>query len=737
MFRGSIKASKLNQLTRFNALFTKIRHYSILTSQAHSQSISEPNDYGDGDGQYANFSWDNLGFNFIPTDYMYMMKCSKGENFSQGNLHRCGNIELSPASGILNNGQGLFEGLKAYRTDDGCLLLFRPEQNALRMKIGAERMCMPAPSVEQFVDAVKQTVIANKRWVPPPGKGSLYVRPLLMGTGPSLGAAPASEYTFLIYASPVGSYYKEGMKPTHLVVEDKLHRAFPAGTGAVKSITNYSPVFKAQNQAKTKGFSDILFLDAVNGKYIEEVSSCNIFIVKENVISTPETHGTILNGVTRRSIIDIARSFGYQVEERVIPVEDLLEADEVFCTGTAVVVNPVGSITYKGKRVEYKTGAEATSQKLYKTLTGIQTGVIEDKMGWVQPAYCWRQIHGENDWKGMLGPMDPLLRLELIRYGEMAKACYDAFKSSRFCKNNGSCKLTTSDFFESLKMGNPGYEVKSYLFATSKMSWWGKILSTKAKWIGYVAVSNDETSKRLGRRDIAIAWRGTETLFEWIADFKYSLEPISADQDPTIKVESGFLHLYTGKDESCDDSKYSAREQILTGVKKLIQMYPNEELSISITGHSLGSTLAILSAHDIVERGLNVTDNSRTVPVCVFSFSGPRVGNVRFKKKLEGLGVKVLRIVNAKDIVPNLPRIICNEKLPKLLMSWSYSHVGVKLILGHEIKCYNPICAHNLENLLCLLKNDNMHQHHSFSNLFKLEHKQQELDDQESCTSES
>ncbi|XP_024027203.1 branched-chain amino acid aminotransferase 1, mitochondrial isoform X3 [Morus notabilis] len=301
------------------------------------QTSGETTPHRDGE-QYANVNWDELGFDAVPTDYMYVMKCSIEEgDFSHGKLIPYGNIELSPSAGVLNYGQGLFEGLKAYRREDGRIQLFRPEQNALRMKMGAERMCMLSPTVEQFVDAVKQTVIANNR----------FGRPALK-----------------------------------LFVEDKLQRAMPGGTGGVKSITNYSPVYLAQTKAKAKGYSDVLFLDSAHGKYVEELAVCNIFIVKGNVVSTPAIQGTILPGVTRKSIIEIALGFGYQVEERLIPVEDLLEADEVFCTGTAVIVNSVGGVTYQDKRVEYKTGKETLSKKLYETLIGIQTGRVEDKMGW-------------------------------------------------------------------------------------------------------------------------------------------------------------------------------------------------------------------------------------------------------------------------------------------------------------------------------------------------------------------
>ncbi|XWS45088.1 hypothetical protein CRYUN_Cryun15aG0106700 [Craigia yunnanensis] len=379
--------------TRFSSLqFLKLQK-QVLAS-ASCRNVNETNSpfrsaavlsdsYSTEASELADIEWDNLGFGFLPTDYMYMMKCAQGGNFSKGELQRFGNIELSPSAGVLNYGQGLFEGMKAYRKEDGNILLFRPEENALRMRLGAERMCMPSPTVEQFVKAVKETVLANKRWVPPPGKGSLYIRPLLMGSGAVLGLAPAPEYTFLIYVSPVGNYFKEGVAPINLIVEHELHRATPGGTGGVKTIGNYAAVLKAQSAAKAKGYSDVLYLDCVNKKYLEEVSSCNIFMVKGNVISTPAIKGTILPGITRNSIIDVARSQGFEVEERLVPVDELLDADEVFCTGTAVVVSPVGSITYKGKRVSYGVdGFGAVSQQLYSVLTRLQMGLIDDKMNW-------------------------------------------------------------------------------------------------------------------------------------------------------------------------------------------------------------------------------------------------------------------------------------------------------------------------------------------------------------------
>ncbi|KAL8154062.1 hypothetical protein V2J09_011822 [Rumex salicifolius] len=324
------------------------------------------------DDECADIDWDNLGFGLVPTDFMYTMKCSEDVNFSKGQLSRYGNIELSPSAGVLNYGQGLFEGMKAYRRQDGRLVIFRPEENAMRMQMGANRMCMPSPSVDQFIDGVKETALANKRWIPPHGKGSLYIRPLLLGTGPILGLAPAPDYTFL-----------EGTAPLNLFVENEYDRASRGGTGCVKTISNYGPALRPLTRAKSRGFSDVLYLDSVHGKYVEEVSSCNIFIVKDGMIFTPSTNGTILSGVTRKSAIEIARDLGYKVEERLIPVEELINADEIFCTGTAVVVAPVGSVTYQGKMFEFETGENSVFNKVLSTLVGIQNGTVEDQKGWV------------------------------------------------------------------------------------------------------------------------------------------------------------------------------------------------------------------------------------------------------------------------------------------------------------------------------------------------------------------
>ncbi|KAH0921163.1 hypothetical protein HID58_021181, partial [Brassica napus] len=355
--------------------------YNAQAASALQEERKKPT-YQD-DNEYADMDWDNLGFGLTPADYMYVMKCSKDGEFTKGELSRFGNIQLSPSAGVLNYGQAIYEGTKVYRKENGKLLLFRPDHNAVRMQLGAERMLMPSPSVDQFVDAVKQTAFANKRWVPPSGKGSLYIRPLLMGSGPVLGLAPAPEYTFIIYASPVGNYFKEGTAALNLYVEEEYVRAAPGGAGGVKSITNYAPVLKALSRAKSRGFSDILYLDAVKKKYLEEASSCNVFVVKGRTISTPATNGTILEGITRKSVMEIASDQGYKVVEKAVHVDEVMDADEVFCTGTAVGVAPVGTITYQDKRIRYETGDESVCQKLRSVLVGIQTGTIEDTKGWV------------------------------------------------------------------------------------------------------------------------------------------------------------------------------------------------------------------------------------------------------------------------------------------------------------------------------------------------------------------
>lgn len=337
----------------------------------------------------ANIDWDSLGFGLKDVaGTMYTAQWTADKGWDQGALQPYGPITVMPSAQVLNYGQAIFEGMKAQHTAKGRVVVFRPDQNAARFKAGAARMSMPAVPEDQFVEAVKAVVRANVDYVPPLGKGSLYLRPLLLGTGPILGLGPAPSYTFTIFGAAVGAYFKGGqLTPIDLIVEERFHRAAPGGMGGTKAAGNYSPVLVTQLEAKKNGFADVVYLDAKTDTYLEEVSSCNIFCVKGKTIKTPPLAGTILPGVTRRSIIELARARGYDVQEAPVSVHEAMEADELFTTGTAVVVCSVGSMTYQGKRRQYVEPGQAgkVALEMYQSLTGIQTEQAEDRFGWVVP----------------------------------------------------------------------------------------------------------------------------------------------------------------------------------------------------------------------------------------------------------------------------------------------------------------------------------------------------------------
>ncbi|XP_044468340.1 phospholipase A1-Igamma3, chloroplastic-like [Mangifera indica] len=341
----------------------------------------------------------------------------------------------------------------------------------------------------------------------------------------------------------------------------------------------------------------------------------------------------------------------------------------------------------------------------------------------------WKEIQGSNNWEGLLDPMNSHLRREIIRYGEFSQACYDSFDFDPHSKYCGTCKYQGAHFFEKLDMANHGYQISRYLYATSDInlpnffqkSKLSSVWSTHANWMGYIAVAIDEEEiKRLGRRDIVVAWRGTVTYLEWIYDLKDILCSANFTDDPSIKMELGFYDLYTKKEDSCQYCSFSAREQVLAEITRLLEYYDGEEISITFTGHSLGAALAIISAYDVAELGLNVTKDDvastrNDIPITVYSFAGPRAGNLKFKERIDELGVKVLRVVNVHDKVPTVPGILANEKLQfqKYLeettkFPWSYAHVGVELALDHR---HSPFlkdtkdfaCSHNLEALLHLI----------------------------------
>jgi branched-chain amino acid aminotransferase len=328
--------------------------------------------------------WDSLTFSLTPTDTMYLTETKQGDAWMPGDLRPYGNMSISPAAGVLNYGQGLFEGMKAYRTTNGKVVFFRPEENARRMQRGADRLKMPPVPESVFVDAVEQVVAANLSWIPPMGKGALYVRPLLMGSGPVLGVAPAPSYTFLVYATPVGPYFKGGVTAIDLLISEEHHRAAPGGSGGVKAIGNYAPGMMPSKKAKAAGFSEVIYLDAETHSYIEEVGAANFFCLKDGKLYTPELTGTILPGITRDSIIKLARNNGMEVIETKVSAEFAMDADEAFCCGTAAVISPIGSITKNNNKAVFGNGEPGkVTTTLYNQLTGIQNGSIEDTFGWL------------------------------------------------------------------------------------------------------------------------------------------------------------------------------------------------------------------------------------------------------------------------------------------------------------------------------------------------------------------
>ena len=328
--------------------------------------------------------WDKLTFSLTPTDTMYVATTTAEDPWMPGDLRPYGNISISPAAGVLNYGQGLFEGMKAYRTAKNRVVFFRPDETARRMQRGADRLKMPPVPEAIFIDAGEQVVQAYIDYLPPMGRGAMYVRPLLMGSGPVLGVAPAPSYSFMIYVTPVGPYFKGGMKAIDLLISNEFHRAAPGGSGGVKAIGNYAPGMMPSRIAKSKGYAEVIYLDARTSTYIEEVGAANFFCVKDNVLYTPELTGTILPGITRASIIALARHLGYDVHEEKVSAEFAMSADEAFCCGTAAVISPIGSITHDDKKVTYGDGTPGImTTTLYDMLTGIQNEKQEDIFGWL------------------------------------------------------------------------------------------------------------------------------------------------------------------------------------------------------------------------------------------------------------------------------------------------------------------------------------------------------------------
>ncbi|KAE8665584.1 Phospholipase A1-Ialpha2 [Hibiscus syriacus] len=322
----------------------------------------------------------------------------------------------------------------------------------------------------------------------------------------------------------------------------------------------------------------------------------------------------------------------------------------------------------------------------------------------------WREVQGSNNWENLLEPLDPLLREEIIRYGEFVAACYKAFDLDPNSKRYWNCRYGKKSILKGVGMENSGYKVTKYIYATPDINIPTQNGASRGRWIGYVAVSSDETVKWLGRRDLLITFRGTVTNHEWLTNFMSSLTPARLnphDSRPELQVESGFLSLYTSGESDSKFGLESCREQLLAEVSRLLNEYKGQELSITLAGHSLGSALALLLAYDMSELGLNKpvnSDNNKRIPVTVFSFGGPRVGNLSFKQRCDELGIKVLRVVNVNDPITKLPGVFLNENFTKSPWRCScYVHVGVELALDF-FDVRNPPCVHDLETYINFLK---------------------------------
>ena len=331
-----------------------------------------------------------LGFGHIFTDHMFIMNYDTGLGWHDARIVPFGEISLYPAAMCLHYGQEIFEGLKAYRTADGSVQLFRPDENFKRMNVSNERMVIPPVNEEDCLQALKELVKVEEDWVPHTEGASLYIRPFIISTDPYVGVRPADHYLFMIILSPSGAYYSTGLNPVKIYVEKKYVRAVRGGTGFAKTAANYAISLKGQQEAHEQDYEQVLWLDGVEQKYVEEVGSMNIFFVIDGEVVTPQLTGSVLPGITRKSAIEICKKRGYKVSERRISIEEVAQAydnghlDEVFGTGTAAVISPVGHLKWGDKIMtinDNKIGP--ISQMLYDTLTGIQWGTLEDEFGWI------------------------------------------------------------------------------------------------------------------------------------------------------------------------------------------------------------------------------------------------------------------------------------------------------------------------------------------------------------------
>ena len=334
---------------------------------------------------------DELGFGSVFSDHMFVMDYTDKDSWHNFRIVPYGNIEINPAASCLHYANEVFEGMKAYRWADGSVHLFRPYENAKRINISAERISLPQIPEDIFVEAVREVVKVDKNWVPSGAGTSLYIRPLLFSTDPELALHGIHQAMFIIILSPSASYFAEGIKPVKIMLETEDVRAVRGGTGYTKCGGNYAASNRAGDKALEKGYSQVLWLDGVERKYIEEVGAMNVMFKINGTVVTPALTGSILGGITRKSCLELLKHWGIPAEERLLSVDELIGAaesgklEEAFGTGTAAVISPIGELAYQGKKYtvnDFKIGTVA--QKLYDELTGIQWGTKPDPFGWTE-----------------------------------------------------------------------------------------------------------------------------------------------------------------------------------------------------------------------------------------------------------------------------------------------------------------------------------------------------------------
>jgi branched-chain amino acid aminotransferase len=332
----------------------------------------------------------NLVFGKQFTDRMFVMEYDTGKGWHSARIQPYGPFTMDPAAMVLHYSQEIFEGLKAFRREDGKVALFRPADNVSRFNRSARRMCMPEVDEPFFLDAMLELIRLEEKWVPKSEGTSLYIRPTMIATEPMLGVRPADQYLCYVILCPVGAYYKGGIAPVKIWISDHFVRAAEGGTGEAKTGGNYAASLYAAKEAAEKGYDQVLWLDAKEKKYVEEVGSMNMLFLYDGKIVTSPLKGTVLDGITRRSTLTLLREMGYQIEERALTVDEVMEGarngrlQEAFGTGTAVVISPVGSFCYQDQCVELGNGEPGElTMKLYNTLTGIQYGKLADPHGWV------------------------------------------------------------------------------------------------------------------------------------------------------------------------------------------------------------------------------------------------------------------------------------------------------------------------------------------------------------------